>query len=976
MEKQVLTAALTALAVGFATTTVAQTPAAQPSIYHPVIDWVDSAETAGETAPNGLPEALVDDDTGRSPAQVSFWTSQWQDGGPGFPHVIVMSAKGSDAVCGIQYTARPTHKTGGFDYTGAEHAPAKYAVYAFDTAPAKPADDEMESWRQQVRTGRFADGVLIKSGGLIASNKAQLIPLPRSTQRSFALVGLAAVDPAKTQMAASDIKLISCSSEDLGHGGGSDDVVRDLYIDQLPFGEPGQPVWFDASEHTYRATAYRHTQSISLRINALDDASVSINGQGPDADGRVNIPLHDGLNVVTASATSGQKKASYAINITKVDTDFRGNVQIPAKVTVNGGSAQDNENMADGAFGTSWISGPPVRSNEWSADVTGFSMDLGQVRQLARISAWGMPEFKKSVQWWHPGSSVSIAIQASDDAPWQTIADRASLRRDAGGLFYWDFNGYHQAKRVRVWLNQITGGEMPAGDVLSSVRFDEVEAWGLPIGSPMPVASEPAPDTTGSSDPGQGLWGTNRAQSLALRNGILLPAWIPSQGYARGAFDGREQQISGGAIPMFYDTPMFDSNVMKRLPHTPWALAKAPAGGNSMSGAKEPYDFLSAEMRPYANKLVDIQFGDEGNYSRAEVREFAKWFSFSKSTYPGAIVHSNQNENPSWGNLANMTEYVRTAKPDLLSWDTYYFGGGGVFGSHGPKTPSKVVSELLNSNMWKVQRQVALEGLDGTGGTPILFGQYLDYSFDVNVSESQKAITPMLSLATGMKWFGLFRMEYNGYDFGSLFDHDGAPTRAFYEYARVFTDIKTMGRYLVGFNNRYVAIKPGSYDGHQTRAPKGWRMDNFDAPETASVNTEFGIAGITAQNVGTVNPGKPGDVVLGYFDKLPGLSDDKAREIFGTVNPKGIMVVNGLVGTTKLPSTGLAVRTDDGAYWQTTQHITLTLSKPSPDAQLISVNPKTGTAEPLALQRSADGQHTVTLTLGGGQGQLLYWSTR
>ncbi len=53
-----------------------------------------------------------------------------------------------------------------------------------------------------------------------------------------------------------------------------------------------------------------------------------------------------------------------------------------------------------------------------------------------------------------------------------------------------------------------------------------------------------------------------------------------------------------------------------------------------------------------------------------------------------------------------------------------------------------------------------------------------------NVSASEKSIV-LPSLATGQKWYGLFRMEYNGYDRSSIIDHDGAPTRVVHEFSTV-----------------------------------------------------------------------------------------------------------------------------------------------------------------------------------------------
>jgi len=63
----------------------------------------------------------------------------------------------------------------------------------------------------------------------------------------------------------------------------------------------------------------------------------------------------------------------------------------------------------------------------------------------------------------------------------------------------------------------------------------------------------------------------------------MMPAWIPSEGYGRGGFDANERDLTGGAFPMFYDLPIFNTAMTESLGKgAPWALANAPTGKNSM----------------------------------------------------------------------------------------------------------------------------------------------------------------------------------------------------------------------------------------------------------------------------------------------------------------------------------------------------------------------------------------------------------
>ena len=587
-------------------------------------------------------------------------------------------------VCGLGLTPRPT-----YDSTlGNDQFPDEYRVFAFDEDPGNPAAKaSFADWKTKVAAGEWEGGTEVAHGtDLQYGNKEQYVTFPATTKRVFALTGLRSLAPGKKDMALSDIKLLPCDAEgnaitsygsdDTGNnnnvarpvvphpdapasGSGASDLVVDFVIDQLPYGEPGKPADFAPGTHTYTATGYYHAKAVSARIRAVDGATVTINGATPDADGRVsNLDLTTGLNVITATVSKDGSQATYVVNITKVDTDFRGNVMIPATAQANGGTEADNAALTDLDPTTTWTSDPLVRANDWSSSVTGIELHLGEARYVHRVNGWGTPTLPAGVQGWHGGNSVAIAVQEADGGEWKTIVTHGSLTRDARGLWYWDFNAYHLAKNIRIWMNDETEPQTPR-NIVTAVTFNDVEVWGLPAGK----------------------------------------------------------------------TPV------------------APAVDNSM------YERYSG-------------------FNRVESECFKNWFSWSKQNIPGAVVHANSWDDPSWYRDANLSYYVENAKPDLLSWDKCYWDANG-----GP-APSRVVMDLLNTNTWKKQREYGLKGLTGDGSSPILYGQYLDYNWDANVSASEKSIVPSLGLVTGQKWFGLFRMEYNGYDSSSIIDHDGAPTRS------------------------------------------------------------------------------------------------------------------------------------------------------------------------------------------------------
>ena len=175
----------------------------------------------------------------------------------------------------------------------------------------------------KVAAGTWDGGTELAHGSdLQYGNKEQYVTFPVTTKRVIALAGLRSLAPGKSDMALSDIKLLPCAPDGnaiTSYGGrrrrrqqrrgpprrsspggsragiGRVDLVVDFVIDQLPYGEPGKPVDFAPSTHTYTATGYYHATTVSARLRAVEGAAVTINGVTPDAAGRVsNLDLATG----------------------------------------------------------------------------------------------------------------------------------------------------------------------------------------------------------------------------------------------------------------------------------------------------------------------------------------------------------------------------------------------------------------------------------------------------------------------------------------------------------------------------------------------------------------------------------------------------------------------------------------------------------------------------------------------------------
>ena len=755
----------------------------------------------------------------------------------------------------------------------------------------------------------------------------------------------------------------------------SESGLADLIIDQIGRLEPA----FDPDVTEYTATAYRSLETITVYPITTDDgASATVNGSAPDpeAHDRVSMDLELGDNALTVLVDNGERTTEYTVTITKVDTDFRGRelvTGLTATSPVGEAEGRPLSAMFDGDVKTSWHPAEPLAAGEPDEEgVTTFTIKLPEVRTVGRVSGHVLtPEG----QWYPSEWETYLYIDLSEDGDsWERAAHHATLRQDQD-ILYWELGNYYAAQYVRITL---------AGkDDRLHEKFgvQEIQVFALPAGVEPPRRHEPPADGGQEFAYVPTEESVNRAQELVLAHGLVIAQWATSDGYAAGSLDAREFEDFAEPTAQFYDPDFGNRDFMAYSPKATWGIAKAPAGGNGIQDAGEPHEYIPEAMRPYQSRFIDAQYGDEGPYSEAEVEAFSRWFAFSRETYPQALTHSNQNNNPTWAQLENFRHYVRTAKPDLVSFDHYYWGGGDVFGTHGPAAWD-ATNHLLGLAAWRTQRQVALEGLTGDGSEPILFGQYLD-AFDHNGSQSQKALVTSLSLASGMKWLSLFRMEINRYDGNSYFDLDGAPTRAYWETSDILHRARKLGTFLAPLTNDWVAIQPGSHreDGEAVlnTVPRGYRTDSVE--ESLPALSEYGIARIDVANTGTANDGLPGDVAVGFFKPLPGLTGAQAKEVFGAEDPRAFMVVNGLISNAELPSTKKLVRYDEGQYWQTEQEVTVVLTPPA-GAELMRVDQTTGEAEQVKITRTPVGENgkghehelSITVRIGGGRSELYYWT--
>lgn len=752
---------------------------------------------------------------------------------------------------------------------------------------------------------------------------------------------------------------------------GSADLLK-LVVNEVPLIQQE----FNPEQTEYTGTAYMSVKKLNVWAVPSDPgAVVNINGKEVDSSnvskennyGRQAVEFDQKQQAdISIQVSNGDSNKTYHVLIQKENTDYRGRSQIEVK-SVSASSEQEGFEAAKAIDKNEAAGWKPNASSPKEVVGQYIDFDLGQNYVVSRMTALlNTPEDWGQNSIWKNMTGVQVREDGSEE--WTTVFEKGNLRNrtprqvtDPSRQFHrYEFGDNYTGRYIRFSYTQYEMNLIP--------EIKEMMIYGYEPGDPdipEPSGEEINQECFVPSNPN-----ITRGQDILMNKGFQYTSWVASGEYGRGTYDAKEFKDSELTGLIFYDPPLENTEFFKYTPNAQWGIAKAPWGGNAMSGAGEPRDYLPEEMRPYVANFVSSCFGDEGLYSLSEVNLFKKWFDWSKINYPGVILHSNQALGRGWenNNAEPMHVFTEIAQPDLLTHDNYYYNNTGWDNETGS------TRNVIMSSSW--QREAALAGLTGDGTMPILFGQYVS-AFDRDLTESQKYMINNVSLAMGMKWLDLWRTEF-AFDECFLFDYDGTPKRSYYEWADIIRQTKNIGDALIRLNSDTLVTKTGlnSSGNPNTAASRAATdavggMGSFE--DNTEKNTEYYISGVEAENLGTVNSGNPGDVVLGYFNPLPGLTSQELTAYFGCSYPKGFMVVNGLFdGMKKAAQSGNNgknwIQVDNGSEEETMQKITLSFAKDHP--QLNKVNKETGKIEAVEI----GGDNTLEITIGGGAAELFFWS--
>lgn len=790
--------------------------------------------------------------------------------------------------------------------------------------------------------------------------------------------------------------------------------LRDVFIDQVPILTPE----FNPDVHTYTGTIYRTPQFITVKPMMSDGSNTAtVNDQQLDPSSqRVRIPVTEGLNTVTIKHGT----QTYTFNLTKVDTDYYGRKPIePTNFTINGQSApaaaQDGHELekmwmlnTNPGSPTNYYRAkkkPAQAGSHYDPSATWWILDLGKDYNISKL-------FMRINTDWHPrkkgaprprfGTTMAIDFKPSTVDYFSPALNSVSLGGGPDGI-----NHVHFTKSLKARYLRFTW--MTLGDTTGNPSVYDLQVFEDTDPSLINSDLKKAPQSPKSVAPSEK--GVNRGQSKLIDTGIMWSGWAPSSGYGRPTFTNKELAEWGNDLSMSFYDPVYSASAypltqekvntlndtvqtnddyLRTHPNAKWALALAPFNVRDLHelGEMEAKEFLGNFQKKYIGNATTFQFGDEAPYVKGDADLYKKWFDYSREHYPSVLLHSNQAVG--FWKEANYKEYIQKARPDLLTFDYYPYRNRIPFARPGTEAHEvgrytdgwNITPFFLRVGTWGLERKIALNGYDGHGQDPIVFGQYLD-SFNLDASQSQKGYFANLSVASGMKWLGFFLFEHH-WDGSFLWDLDDQPTHAFHEYAKIKRNIDVVSPYLARLNNTFMVDQPGQHkanndpDGETVAnpVPSMDRFAGFTQAGATAKNQEYGLMDISARNVGVVNNGLPGDVVVGYFDALPGLKTSYLQDKFGVDAPKALYVTNGLVDPVHLDREHQAdwksQRIDNGSAWQTAQDVTLTLRKDM-NRKLMVVDPKTGATSEPTLLLDKQGNPTITLHLDGGTAALLYW---
>ncbi|GAB6009779.1 hypothetical protein [Dysgonomonas reticulitermitis] len=445
-----------------------------------------------------------------------------------------------------------------------------------------------------------------------------------------------------------------------------------------------------------------------------------------------------------------------------------------------------------------------------------------------------------------------------------------------------------------------------------------------------------------------------RANRILIKHGLQIQCWVATENLELG--QKTEQPAykmlssdwaqTGFTAPTFFGPPLFNPSFFKDLPNSQWSIAKAPHADQlkkAPTDNEKKVGFLTSEQKKYLGTLVSVCFGDEEHYSGEIVNYLKEWYGVARKHYPDVLIHNNQY--PGQWTENELRDYVKDAKPDLLTYDWYYF-------DHKKPLDYKGAKDMANHLM--MYRNLALEG---TGG--IAFGQYIQgFAIDgvYKLTESQLRLYYYLTWTMGGKWLNWFRYlqgnEIDGQthptDWALLLQRGmpGNSTKYMQWTNKCNEESKFISDYLVRLKTRDVRYVSGD---NSYKEGKPSRLGDF-LPNKMFLNS------IGAELV--AEPGKSADLYVGFYDIIP--EEEKGDPGFFThLDVQCFMVTNALTS----PNHELAETLTQKVNFSINMSDIVT-------KKLYYINQESGLKEVLSPAKAENNINTYVKELKGGSGCL------
>ena len=490
----------------------------------------------------------------------------------------------------------------------------------------------------------------------------------------------------------------------------------------------------------------------------------------------------------------------------------------------------------------------------------------------------------------------------------------------------------------------------------------------------VPAGAQSRAGTTAAAVPAM-----SRATSAFLNRGLLVGAWIATEASGRRVPTIAEWNTVDLDVPVYYDPPFYSPNFMGQLGNSSFGVAQWPTGNGwtgpdkhtVLPGADPLYlPAQGIDLRPYAANLFTLCIGDEEQFSSTDLSWKQQWFAAFRNSYPNVVVHSNQW--PYEWTDSQMANYITTAYPDLLTYDNYPFVGPNPY-------PGGNISQVYDRVA--LYRNYAITASDDQGRGRLEFGHYPQgyMQYNYTPSESELCFHYYVLWAMGGKWNDLFRWEdYNATTANDVrwWNPDGSLTHLSVVVAEAAAQSRALSPYLVRLYTKSTWYIGGQHLSNGTPTAN-------DHPQLVgdwATGVSPYIASVTSTNTGGGNNGLPGDVMIGFFDVIPGVLGvsagtsipGNAQTVLGDPNTKSFMILNGLYG----PNTNSTADSATGLSAQYAQNVTVTLNRVSGVvSQVYKVDRSSGALVTINTTAVNGNQDQFTVSLPGGQGDLVFVTT-